>query len=502
MDNALRGGSAGVNLIGNTDFWINYDDFERTHVISNTDETLKQSVLYNQGFGKGWVRFRRADGALSYMWTRFSGRNYFSVTKGRTYTFSVLVATNWNNELNYVFMRGENSPDITQTLHGSSSSVARTRERIGTVNGRGVYKHTYTFKADFTTSRGLMIFGLNNAAETTAGFYLSEWKLEEGDVATPYQEKLSGNNIISQINADETSMVISSSKVSITADDINIDGKTIQIGSNPAITSLKSDVTSASGLASTAKTQADAARDGDNIANSINSSSNATRVQGSRIIINGSTTFTDLSLPRKMQLGTEKINANALSEWGVTTISGGKIRTDEMTARRVKIVTTSGREVMSDGYDRSNRAVSKMSPHSMSNSARIGASGSSRQYIITESTSFIWADAFVFSHTARYLMVNITLNTLSSSPAVRARLRWRKGSTDIFSGQARETRENINDSGLDYDKVLVLDMGEPLDYGAKQMVYVDFRTEGTASVIGGIRVGSVELTDFPPAEVL
>lgn len=226
VDNALRGGSAGVNLIGNTDFWINYDDFERTHIVSNTDETLKQSVLYNQGFGKGWVRFKRVDGALSYMWTRRSGRNYFSITKGRTYTFSVLVATSWNNELNYVHIRGENSPDVTQTLHGSRSDVTTTRERIGTVNGRGVYKHTYTFTADFTTSRGLMIFGLNNAAETTAGFYLSEWKLEEGDVATPYQEKLSGNNIISQINADETSMVISSSKLSITADDINIDGKT------------------------------------------------------------------------------------------------------------------------------------------------------------------------------------------------------------------------------------------------------------------------------------
>src|SRR5699024_10080011 len=216
VDNALRGGSAGVNLIGNTDFWINYDDFARTHTVSNTDETVRQSIILNTGFGKGWVRFKRADGDLSYMWTRRSGRNYFSITKGRTYTFSVLAATSWNNELNYVHIRGENSPDVTQTLHGSRSDVTTTRERIGRVNGRGVHKHTYTFKADFTTSRGLMIFGLNNSAETTAGFYLSEWKLEEGDVATPYQERLTGNNIISQINADETSMVISSSKVSIT----------------------------------------------------------------------------------------------------------------------------------------------------------------------------------------------------------------------------------------------------------------------------------------------
>src|SRR5699024_6464867 len=115
VDNALRGGSAGVNLIGNTDFWINYDDFERTHTVSNTDETVRQSIILNTGFGKGWVTFWRVDGALSYLWTRKYSRNYFSVTKGRTYTFSVLAATNWDNELNYVYMRGENSPDITQT---------------------------------------------------------------------------------------------------------------------------------------------------------------------------------------------------------------------------------------------------------------------------------------------------------------------------------------------------------------------------------------------------
>lgn len=200
--------------------------------------------------------------------------------------------------------------------------------------------------------------------------------------------------------------------------------------------------------------------------------------------------------------GTAEFNSALGSSRGITAIDGGKIETNQMTAERIRIVTSSGREVMVDGYDKSNRAVSKMTPHSMSNKARLGATGTSRQYIVTESSSFIRADAFVFSHTARYLMVNITLNTLSSAPAVRARLRWRQGSTDKHSGQARETRQNIQDEGLNYDKVLVLDLGEPLDYGAKQMVYVDFRTEGGSNATGGIRVGSVELTDFPPSEVL
>lgn len=485
VDNALRGGSAGVNLIGNTDFWINYDDFERTHTVSNTDETVRQSIILNTGFGKGWVRFKRVDGALSYMWTRRGSINYFSVTKGRTYTFSVLAATNWNNELNYVYIRGENTTQVTQTLHGTSSDVTRTRERIGTVNGRGVYKHTYTFTADFTTSRGLMIFGLNNSAETSNGFYLSEWKLEEGDVATPYQERLTGNNIISQINADNTSMVISSEKLSITAADINIDGKTIQIGSNPAITSLKSDVTDAHGAASSAQTQADLARNGNNIVNSINRGGTTVNISGEKISLTGTAEF----------------NSAFGKNRGITAISGGKIETVQMTARRVKIVTTSGREVMIDGYSTGSIAATRFAPHSMVNGVEVGSTTTYRMYMVTRSTTFLRADAFSFSHTARYLVVNITLNPFSNI-GMRARLRHRKGNKDTYSSQATETRNNVSEDGLNYDKVLVLDMGEPLDYGAKQLVYVEFRCTGGADTLGGIRVGSVEQTDFPPAEIL
>ena len=428
VDNALRGGSAGVNLIEHTDFWINYDDFERTHVVSNTDETLKQSIILNTGFGKGWVRFKRASGALSYMWTRRSGRNYFSITKGRTYTFSVLAATRWNNELNYVHIRGENSPDVTQTLHGTSSDVTRTRERIGTVNGRGVYKHTYTFKADFSTNRGLMIFGLNNSSETSNGFYLSEWKLEEGDVATPYQERLTGNNIISQINADETSMVISSSKVSITADDINIDGKTIQIGSNPAITELKSDVSSASGLASTAKTQADAARVGSNIANSINKASTSVRITGDHINLTGNVTFESIDSERKgLKDGTTNVHPNILSNWGMTSISGGNIQTDQMTAKRLNIVRDDGVAVTNNGRLKNDFIVASFSPNFMSQPRADGGNASwdifyqrgqwwtfnkyENGYNRTDPRTF---NAYSFNHSARYLMIEMAVNSPSN----------------------------------------------------------------------------------------
>lgn len=492
VDNALRGGSAGVNLIGNTDFWINYDDFERTHIVSNTDETLKQSVILNKDFGRGWLRFKRVDGALSYMWTRRSGRNFFSITKGRTYTFSVLAATNWNNELNYVHMRAEDSPQVTQTLHGTSSSVTRTRERIGRVDGKYVYKHTYTFTAEFSTSRGLMIFGLNNAPETTSGFYLSEWKLEEGDVATPYQERLTGNNIISQINADETSMVISSSKVSITADDINIDGKTIQIGSNPAITGLKNDVNDAQSTASdadsrarAARNQADAARNGNNVVNSINNSgttvnisgdrinidgtqiqlgggasrsinaelknardgakiadsinsaSTSVRIMGDHINLDGNVTFsntaaratrgnTAYSRTADYEKGTRQISPNTMSDYGMTTISGGKIQTDQMTAKRINIVRDDGVEVTNNGRLKNDFIVASFSPNFMSQPRADGGNASwdifyqrgqwwtfnkyENGYNRTDPRTF---NAYSFNHSARYLMIEMAVNSPS-----------------------------------------------------------------------------------------
>lgn len=506
VDNALRGGSAGVNLIGNTDFWINYDDFERTHTVSNTDETVRQSIILNTGFGKGWVRFRRADGALSYMWTRRSGRNYFSITKGRTYTFSTLAATNWDNELNYVHIRGENSPDVTQTLHGTRSGVTSTRERIGTVNGRGVYKHTYTFTADFTTSRGLMIFGLNNAAETTAGFYLSEWKLEEGDVATPYQERLSGNNIISQINADETSMVISSSKVSITADDINIDGKTIQIGSNPAITSLKTDVNDAQSTASTAKTQADAARVGSNIANSINNAPTSVRIMGDHINLTGNVTFETTEEYAKngsaaynrtvaYDKGTRAINPNVMSDWGMTTISGGKIQTDEMTARRLKLVRDDGATAVMDGMLKQDFLVNSFSPNFMSASNTmldlIWSRGQwwcfTKQndgYARTDNLTF---NAYSFEHAARYLMVEVAVQSEGTGMFMRLHEFSAPSGVTAFSVSRGWTTAQMGTSGSTYYTFQV-DLGVPTYKLRHFYLRVSPNSEGVNSSIAKFRI--------------
>ena len=222
----LRGNTSGENLIKNTDFWNNAENWNRTHVISNNDATDLNSILLNQGFGRGWIRMQRASGTLTYLWTRNGSRNYFSVTKDKWYTFSVLAATNYNNPLNYVYMR--RNSDNSQIKLDTASGVISHREKIGEVNGRGVYKHIYTFKSPFTASDTMMFFGLSNEVENRVGYYLSEWKLEEGEGVTAYTENfVADNNIITSINLTEEDATISGSKINLVGD-VNItNGRTV-----------------------------------------------------------------------------------------------------------------------------------------------------------------------------------------------------------------------------------------------------------------------------------
>src|SRR5699024_6968339 len=138
-----------------------------------------------------------------------------------------------------------------------------------------------------------------------------------------------------------------------TANDIAIDGKTINIGSNPAITGLNSDVRDA-------QSQADAARVGSNIADSINDASTSVRIMGDHINLDGNVTFentaaratrgnTAYSRIADYEKGSRQISPNTMSDYGMTTISGGRIETNMMVAKRVDIVTSSGRKVIING---------------------------------------------------------------------------------------------------------------------------------------------------------
>ena len=154
-----------------------------------------------------------------------------------------------------------------------------------------------------------------------------------------------------------------------------------------------------------------------------------------------------------------------------------------------RISTSSGRDVINNGFILRNPAVSWTYPHSFGPDVRQGDGEFSKNYILTSSDQYQTGGFFSFSHEARYLRVYVTLNTLSSSPAARARLR-------MLDNYSNEIRTTVSDD-LEYGSRLLMDIGEPLDYGTRRYCYVEFRKEGDGDTVAGLRINTREQTDFP-----
>ena len=155
----------------------------------------------------------------------------------------------------------------------------------------------------------------------------------------------------------------------------------------------------------------------------------------------------------------------------------------------IRISTSSGRDVINNGFILRNPAVSWTYPHSFGADVRQGDGEFSKNYILTSSDQYQTGGFFSFSHEARYLRVYVTLNTLSSAPAARARLR-------MSNQYSNEHRTTVSDD-LEYGSRLLMDIGEPLDYGVRRYAYVEFRKEGTGDTVAGLRINTREQTDFP-----
>jgi len=162
---------------------------------------------------------------------------------------------------------------------------------------------------------------------------------------------------------------------------------------------------------------------------------------------------------------------------------GAKFRNGAIT-----ISTSSGREVINDGYILRNPAVSWTYPHSFGEGIRYGETGTSRNYIISDNTTWGNAGFFSFSHEARYLRVYVTLNTLSSREGAQARIRMGTRYSNAHTAYQNDD--------LEYGSRLLIDIGEPLDYGTRRYCYIEFRGLGSGS-FAGIRINTREQTDFP-----
>lgn len=441
------------NLIPMSNFWsYPSEDFYYNHSLSVVN-TSQSGLFTSPTFGRGWVKMMNStldtETGLTYMWTQNGSRNRFKITANQEYTFSILVAQNYHgNDFNYCYIR-EVTGGTSQINLATASGVKRTKFLVGRTYGRPVYKYIFTFTPDFGGSNTYMFFGMSNKIESRLGYYLSEWKLEAGDQASPYNENYaSKDHIISAINADTSGVMISGDKVSISANDISIDGKTINIGSNPAITSLKtgvgnaqstassalSDASTADSRARAARNQADAARVGSNIADSINEASTTVRIMGDHINLTGNVTFENTEARALVarnrttdyEAGTRQINPKVFSDYGMTTISGGKIQTDQMTAKRINIVRDDGVEVTNNGRLKNDFIVASFSPNFMSQPRADGGNASwdifyqrgqwwtfnkyENGYNRTDPRTF---NAYSFNHSARYLMIEMAINSPS-----------------------------------------------------------------------------------------
>lgn len=362
------------------------------------------------------------------------------LTKAKKYTLTWMAheSTAFTG-FNYMFLI--NTDSGSHQLSSQDVQVFDHSLKVGSAN-ISYRRYRLTFESP-VEGKAQVLFGGMAEPKTYSYFYFTQPQLEKGEIPTGYSpatydsnerwsqikqtqdsitsevgKKVGVNEIISRINQSPEQIEIDASKISIKAEDIGINGRTINISSNPSITSLNSSVS--------------AARDGKNIVDSINLTSSAVRIKGDSINLDGNVTFSTVKSnavqganaygrTEGYAAGTRAINPNVMKDWGLTTISGGRIQTDQMTARRINIVRDDGTTVINNGKLKNDFIVSSFSPHFMSQSRGTSSNweifyqrgawwyfnGVETGYDRTEMRRF---NAYSFNHSAEWLEVEFALD--------------------------------------------------------------------------------------------
>src|SRR5699024_3691354 len=300
-----------------------------------------------------------------------------NVVSGREITLSFLGAYHDTVEtFNRIALRNMNTggyqwfsaPGSTIMDYTPIDQTIQTESTTGSKFSHGLY--TLTVTPNFSGKARFLIGGHISGDPVSSWIRISNVKVEKAGNASAYTpssndanerwsqitqttdnissevgKKVGNDEIISKINQ-------SAEKVSINADKISITGADIELG-NGAKRSVYSEIKNA--------------RDGANIANSINNASTSVRIMGDHINLTGNVTFEAIDTERKgLKTGKTNVHPNILSNWGMTSISGGKIQTDQMTAKRINIVRDDGVEVTNNGRLKNDFIVASFSPNFMS----------------------------------------------------------------------------------------------------------------------------------------
>ena len=181
--------------------------------------------------------------------------------------------------------------------------------------------------------------------------------------------------------------------------------------------------------------------------------------------------------------GTAEFNSAFGSNRGITAIDGGKIETNRMVAKRVDIVTSSGRKVIIDGQINRSQTMTTRLPRFQD--ASVHEDGS---WYRTLSTKYVTVAEEYFEHVARYLMVAGAVHRWGTSGWADARMETR-------AGQVSNYLTTGNSSSAEYGWMKI-DLGEPLDVPTSGSVIYQMKSrDGEQSK--RMHLGNRFLTDSP-----
>ena len=316
--------------------------------------------------GVPYYLIRETSGASSsYISVRTNGDNStLHIRKGQTYVLSFVARkSSYTNNFGYTYIMRPNAEGANYNL-GSPT--------VTDCSYPNANRYTFKFTAPWSTSNGYMLLGLHPSYSGGGQWFrYRELTLQEGDKAGSYaphpDEVITNDTVVSSINLDKSGVQIS--------------GKLINIEGNTTFTTTQ------------------------------------TRANNGNAAYNRTVAY---------DKGTRAINPNVMKDWGLTEISGGKIQTDQMTAKRINIVRDDGVEVTNNGRLKNDFIVASFSPNFMSQPRADGGNASwdifyqrgqwwtfnkyENGYNRTDPRTF---NAYSFNHSARYLMIEMAINSPS-----------------------------------------------------------------------------------------
>ena len=215
---------------------------------------------------------------------------------------------------------------------------------------------------------------------------------------------------------------------------------------------------------------------------------------GDHINLDGNVTFentaaratrgnTAYSRTADYEKGTRQINPKVFSDHGVTTISGGRIETDRMVAKRVDIITSSGRKVIIDGQINRSQTMTTRLPRFQD--ALVTEDGS---WYRTSHTKYVTVAEEYFEHVARYIMVAGAVHRWGMSGWCDARMETR-------TGQVSNYITTGNSTSAEYGWMKI-DLGEPLDVPTSGSVIYQMKSRN-GEQSKRMHLGNRFLTDTP-----